>query len=302
MDGIRAIGGLSPRQPDAEHPGPIALRVMLGAHLRQLREGRRISRQRAADAIRGSQSKISRLELGRTGYKMRDVGDLLTLYGVTDDSDREGLLTLAREASQPVWWGAYGEVIPAWFEQYLSLERDAQIIRTYEPCFVPGLLQTEDYARAVIRNGHRDAPEAEVEQRVNLRLHRQQVLHRRQPGPLRLWAILDEATLRRPAGRPATMRAQIRHLIEMAELPHVRICLMPFSAGQRGAVGGAVTILRFPEGIIPDAVYLEHPATASYAEKPDEVTPYQILMNELATETMSPQSTVNILRRMLKAG
>jgi transcriptional regulator with XRE-family HTH domain len=275
------------------------MRIVLGARLRRLREHRRISRKQAADAIRGSESKISRLELGRTGYKGRDVADLLTLYGVAEPPERELLLALARQASQPPWWQPYRDVVPDWFEHYLSLEQDAKSIRTYEPCHVPGLLQTADYARAVIRHRHPDASEDQIEQRVSLRLTRQDVLWHRRSGPPQLWAVLDEAALRRPAGTTATMRGQLRQLIEMAGRPHVRIFVVPFSAGQRGAVGFPFSILRFPGELIPDVVYIEYLALAAYPEKPAEIRYYWHLMNAVATQAQSPAQTAGLLSQLL---
>jgi transcriptional regulator with XRE-family HTH domain len=286
---------------DVERAGPQLMRIMLGTRLRRLREHQQISRKAAGNAIRASESKISRLELGRTGYKIRDVGDLLTLYGITDRPERDVLLGLARHASQPPWWQPYRDVVPDWFEHYLSLEQDAQSIRAYEPCYIPGLLQTADYARAIIRHGHPDAAESEIEQRVSLRLYRQDVLWRRWPSPPHLWAVLDEAALRRPAGTAATMRRQLRHLIEMTGQSHVRIFVVPFSAGQSGAIGVPISILRFPGELIPDVVYIEHLTHASYPEKPAEIRYYWHLMNAVATEAHPPAETAELLHQLLKS-
>lgn len=160
-----------------EYPrgGPTVLRIVLGTQLRRLREARGITREAAGDAIRGSHAKISRLELGRVGYKDRDVADLLTLYGVHDESERADFLALARQASTPGWWQRFGDVLPPWFETLLGLEEAASVIRTYEVQFVPGLLQTEDYARAVTRLGHPRASAVEIERRVALRMERQKL-------------------------------------------------------------------------------------------------------------------------------
>ena len=195
-----------------ELAGPTAARMLLGAQLRKLREAAGVSREDAGYAIRGSESKISRLELGRTGYKLRDVADLLGLYQVSDD-ERATLAALAANANAPGWWQAYGNAVPAWFAPYLGLEHAAKIIRCYEVQFVPCLLQTPDYARAVLAIGARDNPELDTEQQVSVRIRRQRILRR--PTPLRLWAVIDEAALRRPIGGPAVMRAQLQHLIKM---------------------------------------------------------------------------------------
>jgi len=213
--------------------GPTVPRRLLGAQLRRLREERGITLEDAGDVIRASGSKMSRLETGRVGFKDRDISDLLTFYEVTDDQQRGALLELAHNASAHGWWHDYSDVLPAWFEAYVGLEEAATSIRTYEIQFVPGLLQTEDYARAVTLLGHHGAPAAEIEQRVGLRMARQALLA--EPRPMHLWAVLDEAVLRRPAGRPGVMRRQLQHLLEAAERPNVTVQVIPFAAAARSA-------------------------------------------------------------------
>src|SRR6266851_878960 len=189
--------------------GPTALRIALGAQLRRLREASSITTAEAGEAIRATHSKISRLERGRSGAKQRDVADLLNLYGVTDDTGREQLL-LARQANAPGWWQQYSDILPKWFELYVGLEKAASIIRTYEVQFVHGLMQTEDYARAVILIANAHAPAEEIDRRVSVRMKRQQLLT--QPDAPELWAVLDEAALRRPPNGRKVMRAQLEHL------------------------------------------------------------------------------------------
>jgi hypothetical protein len=186
-------------------PGPTALRIVLGNQLRQLREASGITTGVAGHAIRASHAKISRMELGRVGFKERDVADLLTLYGITDEQEREAFLALARRANVPGWWHHYSDILPSWFEMYLGLEQASAVIRTYEPQLVPGLLQTQEVARAVIRLGN-PALSADIERRVTLRMTRQKVLT--QPGAPNLWAVLDEAALWRLDGgaNPASDR------------------------------------------------------------------------------------------------
>ncbi|HUY49889.1 MAG TPA: Scr1 family TA system antitoxin-like transcriptional regulator [Streptosporangiaceae bacterium] len=176
------MGELRVGGADYEHAGPAVLRILVGAYLRLRREEQGISREDAGYRIRGSGSKISRMELGRVGLKERDVADLLTLYGVSDEAEIDTVLTLAKRASAPGWWRAFGDVVPGWFEPYLGLEQGASVIRSYETHCIPGLLQTEDYARAVIRLGHGAAPEEEIDQRVSLRMRRQEILTRPEPG------------------------------------------------------------------------------------------------------------------------
>ena len=293
-DASLAAGRLLEERP----VGPTATRMVLGALLRRLRETQGISRERAGEEIRASQSKISRLELGRVSFKLRDVVDLFTLYGVTDQAQRATLLGLARQANAPGWWHAYGDVVPSWFESYLGLEQAAGIIRMYEVQFIPGLLQTFDYAHAVIRLGHGHSPTAEVERRLELRMRRQEILRRTHPPVL--WVVIDEAALRRPIGGAAVMFAQLQHLIEMSELPHVTIQLMPFHAAGHAAAGGPITLLRMSEPELPDVVYLEQLTTALYPDKPSDLDFYRDIMNRLATQAEPPAATPGMLRRIIR--
>jgi transcriptional regulator with XRE-family HTH domain len=291
-----------PNRPDSGHPegaGPTVARRLLGAELRRLREAAGITREAAGHAIRASDSKISRLELGRTRFKPRDVADLLTLYGLTEDADRQIVIAMAAKANAPGWWQSYSDVVPGWFEHFLGLEQAASVIRSYEVQFIPGLLQTADYAAAVIRISHQDDPQDRLEQRVDLRMRRQQHLTR--PDPPKLWVVIDEAALRRPIGSRAMMRVQLAHLAEMAELPHITIQVMPFSAGGHPAAGGSVTFLRFPEGELPDVVYLEQLDSAVYLEKPAETEQYWDVLNKLSVHSERAAETPAMLHRILKA-
>jgi hypothetical protein len=266
----------------------------VGAHLRRLREERGISRAEAAAPIRASESKISRMELGRVGFKERDLLDLLTLYGVHDESERENLVARVREANSPSWWSSYADVAPPWFHRYLGLEPTAALIRTFEVQFVPGLLQTEDYARAVVRLGHPGAGPAEVERRVRLRLERQQVLHR--PDPPRLWAVVDEAALRRAVGGYAVMRDQLESLIAtVTKLRTVRLQVLPLATGGHAAAGGSFTILRFPHHTMPDVVYIEQLTSALYLERPDDVDSYFDAVSQLFMDAAPLTETIGIL-------
>src|SRR3984885_5119883 len=213
--------------------GPTVLRILLGSQLRRLREANGITREDAGYTIRASGSKISRMELGRVGFKERDVTDLLEMYGVADEAERDALVALAREANTPGWWHKYSDVLPDWFQVYVGLEEAASLIRIYELQFVPGLLQTPGYARAVVQLGQRGAPRDEIEHRVSLRLERQRVLARRSPP--RVWVVVDEAALRRPIGGPEVMRGQIERLIEAGKEPNITVQVMPFRFGGHAA-------------------------------------------------------------------
>ena len=272
------------------------LRIALGAQLRKLREANGISRESAGEAIRASHAKISRMESGRAGFKERDVADLLTLYGIRDEQEREAFLALARRADAPGWWHRYSDVLPPWFEMYLGLEQASAVIRTYEPQFVPGLLQTEECAHSVIKLGHPRISVDEIEQRVTLRMRRQDLLT--QPNPPSLWAVLDEAALWRLGGRSA-MRAQVEYLIEMATLPNITLQAVPFHAGGHAAAGGPFTILRFSEPDLPDIVYLEQLTSALYLDRNQDVEHYLVVMDRLCVQAKSPDMTIRFLGTML---
>ncbi|MFI5709783.1 helix-turn-helix domain-containing protein [Kribbella sp. NPDC051620] len=280
--------------------GPTALRIMLGAHLRRMREQAGISRAEAGYAIRGSESKISRLELGRVGFKVRDVEDLLSLYKLADPDERARLINLAKQANNPGWWQRYDDITPNWFHSYLGLEMAAELIRTYEIQFVPGLLQTPDYARAVTRlgRGERPLPAAEIDRLVALRKTRQQILEG--SAPTRLWAIVDEAVLRRPIGGRAVLRAQLEHLAEMSRLPNVTLQILPFAAGGYASTGGAFTLLRFADADLPDVVYIEHLTSAVYVDKREDVDEYVITMDSLSIAASTPRRTQELLTEITK--
>lgn len=258
-----------------------------------------MSRAEAGEAIGGSASKMSRLELGRHSFKVRDVLDLLDFYGVHDEQERECLIELVREAKKPGWWTAYADVVPSWFEQYLGLEQSATTIRNYEVQCVPGLLQTAEYARAIIGLKHHDAAYEGFDRRVELRMRRQEIL-RRPVAPARFWTIIDEAALRRPFGGPETMRGQIEHLITVSEtMPNVKVQVLPFSAGGHLALGGPITIVRFAEHDLDDVVYLEQLISARYPEGP-EADRYQKVMDALAIRASQPATTTTFLKNLLK--
>ncbi|MEV4711861.1 helix-turn-helix transcriptional regulator [Micromonospora sp. NPDC049374] len=277
--------------------GPTVLRMLLGAQLRRLRESQGVTRESAGWEIRSSESKISRMELGRVGFKERDVADLLTLYGVTAEQERAALLKLARDANNPGWWHRYGDVLPGWFQSYLGLEAAAALIRSYEVQFVPGLLQTPEYARAVVLLGHSTAGPEEIDRRVDLRMRRQELLSR--PRPPRLWAVVDEAALRRPIGGPEVMRGQLEALLRATRTPNVRLQVIPFAAGGHAAAGGAFTILRFGDQDLPDIVYIEQLTSAIYLDKREDLDFYAVAMERLCVEAEPPERTPEILERMI---
>jgi transcriptional regulator with XRE-family HTH domain len=286
-----------PRGSAGELGDPAVVRIMLGSHLRRFRDAAGVTAEQAAHEIRASRSKISRLENGRVGFKARDVADLLTLYGVTDEQDRARMLSYARQANTPDWWSRYGDIVPDWSREYLSLERAASVIRSFELQFVHGLLQTAAYAQAVTMLAHQGAAGAEIERRVSMRLNRQDVLY--EPDPPRVWAVMDEAVLRRPVGGTAVMRAQLEHLAEVAALPHVTVQVVPFGRGGHAAAGGSFTILRFAEEEVPDVVYIEQLTSALYLEGRQDVEHYLQVMHDLSVQALTPSRTARFLTEII---
>lgn len=285
----------------AGEPGSVVRRMLLGSQLRRLREARGITREAAGYSIRASESKISRMELGRVSFKTRDVEDLLTLYGVDEEAERESLLSLAREANVAGWWHSYTDVLPSWFPTYVGLEGAAHLIRVYEVQFVHGLLQTEEYARAVVRRGMKGASAADVERRVALRLERQKHLLADDPdGAPEFHIVLDEAALRRPYGDREVMRGQLKHLIEVSERPNVRLQVMPFGLGGHSGESGAFTLLSFPESDLSDVVYVEQLTSALYLDKREDVIQYEQALKELQQDSPGPAESRDILRGILQ--
>jgi Domain of unknown function (DUF5753) len=204
---------------------------------------------------------------------------------------------MALEANDTGWWHHYGDVLPQWFRAYVDLEQAATVIRAYEGQFIPGLLQTRDYMRAVMGRGLDEAPE-DIERRVELRVARQALFDR--PDPPRLWAVVDEAALRRPVGGPEVMCTQLERLIDATRLPNVTLQILPFDAGAHPAMVGAFSILRFADSELPDVVYLEHLSGAVYLDKHDDVRQYLHVMETVCVRGAPPDATADTLTGILK--
>jgi transcriptional regulator with XRE-family HTH domain len=274
--------------------GPTVLRILLGTQMRRLRESKGISAQDAARAIRGSESKISRIELGRNSVREVDIADLLTLYEVTDPGEREDLLSLASQANQPGWWHDYQDVLPSWFQAYIGLEESADSIRSYDAQFIPGLLQTEDYAAAVIALG--EFSMEETERLVFLRKERQR---RFASGGPQLLAIIDEMALRRPVGGARLMRGQLEFLCEVCDRPGYTVQVTPFPVGAYAAPG-SFSILHFAAEDLPDVVYLEQLTSATYLDKRSDVDSYAQAMDRLSATSAPPDESKEIIRSLLE--
>ena len=280
--------------------GPTVLRMILGRQLQALRERAGLSYEEAAEAIYSSQWTVRRMERAEGGLKPLTVKSLLMAYGITDVREIDAFLSLARDASKPGWWHSYADVLPGWFATFVGLEEAASLIRGYDPHWIPGLLQTPDYARASVQVGFPNASDQEAERRVALRLARQQILDR--PDPPRLWVVLDETVLRRPVATtgPAVPRAQLDRLIEAAQQPTITIQVLPLAAGLHPALYGPFFIFRFDAPELPDIVYGEHLTGAYYIEKPDETAAYIQALDRISAQAVPADNTAAILRTIAK--
>ncbi|ROO89293.1 tetratricopeptide repeat protein [Actinocorallia herbida] len=291
------LAGLSPLpQGKRSSAGSLALRVLLGARLRGLREAKGISRAKAGQALRASGSKISRMESGEVLFRHRDVVDLLSLYGVTDSEKRREMAELTKRSNARNWWREYRDVVPRWFESYIGLEDSAIRIRLYEAHLVPSLLRTEDYERQVTRLSDRRISPAEIDRRIEVLAARQRLLVSDQAP--HYWAIIDEAVLRRGFGRRGgrkMMRAQLRRLIELNERPNVIVQILPLTHGERGTAVGSFNVLRFAEPELPDIVYLEQLTSALYLDRRHDTDSYLAAMETLALEAHPHTRTERIL-------
>ncbi|MFQ6392956.1 helix-turn-helix domain-containing protein [Nocardia sp. KC 131] len=289
-DGARSAASV------AADGGPTVLRMVLGGRMRRLREACGISREDAGEAIRGSHSKISRLELGRVGFRQRDLVDLLTRYGVTDREEVEEFIELARQASASGWWHRDTDWLPKWFDTYLGLEQAARLIRCYEPRAVPELLQTADYARALLTLAHPEEGQEAIDRRVTLRMRRQQILARRDPP--QLWVIVDEAALRRPIGGSTVWRDQVDHLVRLAVQPHISIQVLADHVGGSAIADGGFTVLRFAETDLPDIVYLQQLTSALYLDKLADLDAYLRVANVLSVHAAPPEYSIGLLEAL----
>ena len=274
---------------------PTARRIMLGARLRRLREAADISRSEAGFTIRSSESKISRLELGRVSFKPRDVTDLLAMYGVTDPEKREAFLEMVKRSNEPGWWHRYTDLVADWFQDYLGLEESASRIQTWEQQFVPGLLQTEDYAKAIISHGWSPMAAQSVQRQVGLRMRRQALLGR--PDPPKLWAVIDESVLHRSIGGRRVLLDQVEHLIELTKRPNITVQVVPYQFSGYAAEG-SFTALRFAEPELPDVVYIEHLTGALYLDKRSDTELYGRVFDRLTVDAYTPDHSRQLLMKV----
>jgi Domain of unknown function (DUF5753)/Helix-turn-helix domain len=277
-----------------ERRSPTIRRRRLGAELRRQREAAGVTIEMVAEQLECSASKISRIETGHTSATPRDVRDMLRIYGVVDSASDE-LVQIAREARQKGWWHPYSTVLTG---AYVGLEAAASSIRAYEQQVVPGLLQTEDYAKAMIRAARPDITADEVEQRVRVRLGRQSLLS--QDDPIDVWVVLDEAVLSRPVGGDAVMRAQLERLVAAAELPNVTLQVLPFEVGAHAGMDGTFAILDFPEPGDPDVVYAENATGGLFLEKSEEIQKYVFIFDHIRAAAIRPAESVALIEKLAR--
>jgi transcriptional regulator with XRE-family HTH domain len=288
--------------PAADGSGSTMRRRVLGGHLRRLRERRSVDRSQAARTINSSITKISRLENGKASVKVSDLSALLDCYGVPQGPERDALLDMARYANAPCWWQHYADVLPEWFQTYVGLEAAATQIRTYESQFVPGLLQTEAYSRAITSFG-RYRRAAQVDRRVKSRLERQRNLAK---SDTVLWTVIDEGALHRRIGGLEVMRRQLEHILDLIEQPNnITIQVLPFVIGSHPAEFGSFSLLRFtvpdPEPDPPEVVYLEHLTGAVYLEKLEEVEQYKKAFVQLTNASQEPHESAETIAKIIRA-
>ncbi|MEC3977037.1 helix-turn-helix domain-containing protein [Amycolatopsis sp. H20-H5] len=299
MNAVNASGeepGVERSPSGEQNLGPTARRMILGSQLRKMREDAGITRSEAGYSIRGSESKISRLELGRVGFKERDVTDLLTMYGITEPVRQQNFLDNLKASNEPGWWRRYGDLMPNWLNDLVGLEEAAARIQVWEPMFVSGLVQTEEYARAIVSHGQPGIPDDDVERRVALRKRRQKMLSR--PDAPRLWMVLDESVLYRPIGGTRALKDQIEYLLDITSQPNVSVQILPYARSGYPAEG-AFSLLRFSEPELPNIAYVEYQTGAMYIEKREELEVYSRSLDRLAVDAETPERSRQTMSKRL---
>jgi transcriptional regulator with XRE-family HTH domain len=280
----------------ASNVNPTVRRRRLGQELRRLRELKGMTAEEVAERLLVSQSKISRLENGRRSISQRDVRDLCGVYEVDDQRIVDSLMEMARDSRQQGWWHTFGD-IP--YSVYIGLETDAESLRVYEPQLVTGLLQTRAYAEALVQGALPETSTAEIEKRVQVRMRRQERITA-EGNPLRLWVVLDEAALRRVVGSKLVMREQLEHLIEMSQLPHVTVQVLPFEVGAHPGLNGQYAILEFTDAADSSVVYLEGVTSDLYLEKAQDVQKYAVMYEHLRAQSLNVEQSRQYIAKVAK--
>ncbi|MDT5032053.1 MAG: hypothetical protein QOC94_2224 [Actinoplanes sp.] len=280
--------------PVSERRSPTIRRRRLGTELRRLREEARVTIDVVADSLGCSPSKVSRIETGHTSATPRDVQDMLDVYGI-DGMASEELVQIAREARQKGWWHPYSTVLVG---AYVGLEAAARSIRAYEQQVIPGLLQSAEYAAAMIRAARLSDTPLEIDRRVHVRMARQSLLT--QDDPIDLWVVLDEAVLSRPVGGDEVMLDQLVRLVEAAKLPNVTLQILPFAAGAHAGMDGTFAILDFPEAADPDVVYAENATGGLFLEKADELDKYSSIFDTIRSTALTPEGSIAMIEMLVE--
>ncbi|MFD3654848.1 helix-turn-helix domain-containing protein [Streptomyces sp. NPDC058620] len=275
---------------------PTVRRRRLGQELRRLREIKGMTAEEVAERLLVSQSKISRLENGRRSISQRDVRDLCGVYEVEDHRVVDSLMQMAKDSRQQGWWHAFGD-IP--YSVYIGLETDAESLRVYEPQVVPGLLQTRQYAEALINGALPESAPSDIEKRVSVRARRQDRINAAE-HPLRLWAVIDESALHRMVGGKQVMTDQLEHLIEQSNLPHVTVQVLPFSMGAHPGINGQYAILEFPDAADSSVVYIEGVTSDLYLEKANDVQRYSVMYEHLRAQALNVEQTREFISGIAK--
>ncbi|MFG3496491.1 helix-turn-helix domain-containing protein [Streptomyces sp. NPDC047928] len=299
MASAEASPSLFVRPLGAVESNPTALKLILGGKLRELRVAAGLDPADVDARLGFSRSKTSRTKLGRNGCKPADALALLRLYGVTAEQHVAEFLRLVEQSRQPDWWRSFGDVLSDFFTPLVALEGAAATIRTYEPFYVPGLLQTPAYTRAIVESGPGRPLPHDVGRRVELRQERQRQLD--QPDAPRLWAVIDESVLLRTVGSRHVMREQLEHLIAMVSRPRVTLQIAPLDVTASVGVGTGVTYLRFALGDLKDAVYIEHLTDSTFSQKPQIVEQYRDMLDRLGACALTPKQSLAVLRERLAA-
>jgi len=276
-------------------PSPTVRRKRLGIELRRLRERAELTCEDVGQRLECSGTRISRMETGRISVRPGDVRELLEVYGVSG-AEADSLVQLAREARRKGWWHTYGRVLPTWFEAYIGLESEAVRLRDFQSLVMPGLLQTEDYARAVLRAAPHAGSSAEIDRQVALRMERQKVLS--QAAPPDVWVVLSESVLRVHVGGPAIMRAQLRQLAGVAERPNITLQVLPFATVAHVHPVSPFTMLEFPDAADPSVVYLEHLTGSLFLENEDEVRRYRVIFDHLRAESLGTGQSADLIAQV----
>ena len=280
----------------ASNVNPTVRRRRLGQELRRLRELKGMTAEEVAERLLVSQSKISRLENGRRSISQRDVRDLCGVYEVEDHRIVDSLMQMAKDSRQQGWWHSFGD-IP--YSVYIGLETDAASLRVYDPQVVPGLLQTKQYAEALIAGALPETAQTEIEKRVQVRMRRQERISTEET-PLRLWTVLDEAALRRVVGNKSLMRDQLEQLVEQSQLPHVTVQVIPFEMGAHPGLNGQYAILEFPDAADSSVVYIEGVTSDLYLEKANDVQKYSVMYEHLRAQALNVEQSRQFIADIAK--